>query len=181
MSDFCPVPHIFTISNTSNVPLTWHVSTVPAFFALTPLGSTLAVGGTIDVSVTSKARSAVFTLEIVADVAPSQSVQLQSSLLGYLGPVVSDVDVGNVPVGASSSVFIPAAGDYPGVALGSSLAAFQLNFLKPSNVPGGFGWTLTFSPTVAGLQQSTLTFFSTAGALVCPPNTFVAKGVGLAP
>lgn len=146
--------------------------------AVTPLGSTLPVGGSVDVSVTPKIKGALFDVSIDADVAPSQLLTISIALGGYFLNAFPDLYFGNVPIGTSSTILFSANANGPGVYLSSSNAAFKLLNPQPHQPPGS--WSLTFSPTIAGDQQSTLTAGAIGGVL-CGPNTFVAHGVGVAP
>lgn len=58
----------------------------------------------------------------------------------------------------------------------SSDLTFALNGATPA--PFGF-WRMTFSPHVLGPQEQVFTFGTIFGGGVCPPNTFVARGVGV--
>jgi len=169
----------FDITNTSGVPLTWHVSGNPATMTLSPPSSTLPVGGAITVSVSSSLakKASLSVVSIDADVAPSQSLEIRVSYLGaFLWFQPPDVDFGNVPVGVSSTITIQAAGNYPDMRLQSSNPAFSL----PGSGTQTGTWPLTFLSQTPGPQQSTLTFFSGFGT-VCPPNTFIARATAVAP
>lgn len=176
--DNCPMAKTVTISNTSSVPLTWQMSGNLSNIAVTPLGSTLPAGGAVDVSVTPKVNGALFDVSIDADIAPSQLLTISIVVSGgYFTGSLADVYFGNVPIGMSSTQLITAP-SFPGVILASANAAFKLLAAVPYSPPGS--WVLTFTPTSPGDQQSTLTVGSMVG-VVCPPNTFIAHGVGVAP
>jgi hypothetical protein len=175
------------ITNTSSAPLTWHISGDLTSFAVNPLGSTLAVGEAIDVSIVPKAgvRLAFSIASIDADIAPSQSISLNA----VVNPTVTpppDIDFGNVPIGRfdGPTIFLPlSAWGYfgPGPAMFSSNMSFSLSGNAPNTQPEGFGWIIRFNPQVLGPQESTMTFLTMGGMGVCPPNTFIARGVGIAP
>ena len=192
-----------TITNTSSVPLTWHVTGVPSI-VFTPASSTLAPGESVDVTVTVSAIDRrllwLATVSIDADVAPSQTVEVTVSFSGqYHSTLPADLDFGDVPIPSSSS---PSPGPFPPSAppgapntrfipadpfviselLGSDNPAFSPGGVGTvSYVPGfGMGWLLVFAPQTLGPQEATFTFGSYNKA-VCPPNTFKARGVGVAP
>ena len=125
-------------------------------------------------------------VSIDADGAPSVPLNVWVGLPGYHATPPADIDFGNVPIGPlGASVFISVwgTGGFAGEVLGSSdWYTFRLSGAAPQHQPpdGVLGWTLTFSPTTLGPQQTTLTFGSILGT-VCPPNTFIARGVGVAP
>jgi hypothetical protein len=183
---FCPpASAAFDITNTSSVPLAWHVSGNPSTMQFTPPSSTLAAGGTISVSLSSTAsvKSQRYVVSVDADIAPSQSLQILIAYGGYFVDPPADIDFGNVPVGQYATIFIPLTGSYsyPGTALVSSNSAFDLSGTPPNQVPGGFGWSLRFHSLTAGPQQTTLEFISVSGAQVCLPKTFIARAVAVAP
>ena len=180
-----------TITNTSSIPLTWHGSPSLSTTVLTPNGSTLQPGQALAVSVLPQAMFGVpppSTVRIDADVAPSQTVQLTVSLGGKPAPdlLPPDIDFGNVTVGASATAFVGIAGVGIGtqiLALSDSISnnEFRLSGNAPNIQLGqGFGWIVTFQPLTTGAKERTLTFTDFSNS-VCPPNTFKARGVGLAP
>ena len=183
--DSCPFTRSFTITNTSSSSLTWQVSGDLSAVSIVPTGSTLPAGGAVSVSVTPKwgVKGASPVLSIDADIAPSQPLALSIYISGYYDQPPADIDFGNVPVPGYSSVFISAftiGGSFPGLGLGSINPAFGLSGFTPAQQSGGFGWTLTFHAQTLGPQQTTLQI-GAIGGTVCPPNTFIARAVGVAP
>jgi hypothetical protein len=182
----CPSPQTLVITNTSSMPLTWHVSGNLTNLSFSPLGSTLDVGAAVNVSVvpTLGTLTVFTTLSIDADVASSQSINIGASLDATIVPP-PDLDFGNVPIGGvSPPIFISAfaTATYPGESIISSNQDFSLSGNAPNTQVGGFGWTVSFRPSLLGAQQSTITYFSMSGSIrVCPPNTFIVRGVGVSP
>ena len=142
----CPSAQTVVITNTSSVPLTWHASSTvlqgdsmnpnfPFRIAVSPLGSTLAPGAAVDLSIVPGLGVTSFfaTVNIDADVAPSQAV----NLMGQLTPTVippPDIDLGNVPLGSASQIFIAAqvwSFTYPTEVMSSSNPDFALNGMTP--------------------------------------------------
>src|SRR6478736_2816737 len=187
----CPFAKTFTVANTSSVPLTWHLSGGMSGFTISPLGSVLAVGGAVEVSVLPVGITSYKHVSVDADIAPSQAVDI---VFPVNAPVVlalpPDIDFGDVPVGSSKEVYISVN------SIGfSNVSGPRLSITNsppftlwgstgptggpPGQVSGGFGWTLRFSPQTPGPQQTQLT----AGGMsyVCPPNSFVARATAVAP
>jgi hypothetical protein len=173
-----------TIANTSSVPLTWHASGDLATTLLTPNGSTLEPGGQVSVSVLPQITLGDFSSSVIsidADVAPSQSIEVDAQLFGKEppGPLPPDIDFGDVPVGSHASAFIGVV--TPNVqilVMSGTNFDFSLSGAAPNLQPGGFGWILNFEPSTAGAQLSTLIFTDFAMD-VCPPNSITARGVGV--
>jgi len=185
----CPYPHPFTISNTSSGPLSWHLSGDLSTIDVSPLGSTLPVGGTVDVSVTSKwgVKKASPVVSVDADGAASQTVTVNVAIFGYfVDPPLPDIDFGTVILGQEASVFIPLIGSVTSVHLLSNNADFAvMSGAIPTQQPGGFGWTLIFRSQnglhqTMGPQQARLDVLSSLSE-VCPPNTSVARATVVAP
>ena len=185
--DSCPVAQTVTITNTSAVPVTWHINgDFLSQMDITPTSSTLAAGEAIAVSVIPKhGATPAATLTVDADNAPSQSIRVMSNPGGTYIQIPPDIDFGNVPLGSSISVFIPIpshTGSWSGAALfGPSQEPFLLTSGPPQQQAGGFGWTLTastiFNPFLPlGPAQATFMFTGSPGP-VCPPNTFTARAV----
>jgi len=188
MLDPCLSPKTLTITNTSSVPLTWHVSGDLSGIVFAPLGSTLAAGEAVSVSLTQKPGSMPSQLSIDADIAASQSVQILGAILGVKIQVPPDIDFGNVPVGVPSpTVFIPVppfANTWIGAGLeffGGDASSFEKSGVTPTLQTGGMGWTLSARGSVPGPVQVTLKFFSMGGSTVCEPNTFTARATIVAP
>ncbi len=183
MLDPCLNPKTLTITNTSSVPLTWHVSGDLSGIVFVPLGSMLAAGEAVSVSLTQKPGSMPPSqLSIDADVAASQSVQIWGAILGVKIQLPADIDFGNVPVGIPSpTVFIPVPpfeNNWSGAGLqffGGDASSFEKSGVAPNLQTGGMGWTLYARGSVPGPVQVTLKFFSMTGSTVCEPNTFTAR------
>jgi hypothetical protein len=144
-----------------------------------PLGSTLAAGEAVSVSLTQKLSMTPSQLSIDADIAASQLVYIMGASLGARIQVPPDIDFGNVPVGVPSpTVFIPVPGTWPGTGLtffGGDSSWFQKSGVAPSLGTGGMGWTLYAQGWAPGAVQVTLKFISMTGFPVCEPNTFTAR------
>jgi hypothetical protein len=181
-------PQTLTITNTSNVPLTWHASGNLSAVLLTPSGSTLQPGDGVSVSVLPQIQPGLGSVgsssvvSIDADVAPSQSIEVTAQLTGKpapSGPLPPDIDFGNVPVGSAATAFVPVNSTPILVISSETTPEFSLSGAAP-NFQGTFGngWTVTFQPAVAGAAQATLAFtdFSLS---TCPPNTISARGTGI--
>jgi len=182
MLDPCLVPKPLMITNTSSVPLTWHVNGDPAGVAVVPLGSTLAAGEAVSISLTQKPGSIPSRLDIDADIAASQSVQIVGAILGVKIQVPPDIDFGAVPVGvASPIIFIPVPSyenNWVGAGLeffGGDTSSFEKSGVAPNFQTGGIGWTLYAHGSSPGPVQVTLKFFSMTGSTVCEPSTFTAR------
>jgi hypothetical protein len=182
-------PQTVIITNTSSVPLTWHASGDVSAVLLTPNGSTLQPGDGVSVSVLPQIQASAFlgsplVVSIDADVAPSQSIEVDALLIGKPAPpqpLPPDVDFGNVRVGDAVTGFVGVVGGSVQVLTSSNSWVFALSGAAPNLQSGfGFGWTVTFQPATAGPQQSTLTFTDFAMD-ICPPNTITARGVGVDP
>jgi hypothetical protein len=168
-----------TITNTSTVPLTWHVSGDLTGIAFTPQGSTLAAGEAVSASLVQTAAGIPGTnLQIDADIAASQALLAQGVILGVRIQPPADIDFGNVPLGvASPTVCIPIPGVRPGEGLqfyGNS-ASFQKSGVAPNLQTCGMGWTLYVQGWVPGPIETPLQFISMSGTTVCAPNTFTAR------
>jgi hypothetical protein len=180
-----------TITNTSGIPLTWHVSGVLTALTVTPPGSTIPAAGSLDVSFVPNqgTHQLPSMLSIDADSAPSQTIQIFQNVNEASVVPPPDIDFGNVPVhgaGSGPTVFIPIPsitfGLIDGLAFngGSGEPTFEKSGVAPGPQTGGFGWTLQFNPPAFGPQETTLTFIKFSGT-VCQPNSFKAHGVGVSP
>ena len=190
--DSCALPpQSFTITNTSNIALTWHASANQSWAVPTPSGSTLAPGQAVEVSVNvhSSALQASTVIHIDTTAAPSQTVQVSTFYIVYPAPtsLPPNVEFGNVPIGTTVTAGVDAfavAMSYTGLAAGFSGAHapdIQFPTGAPTQQPGGvFGWTVTFTPHSLGEQSGTIDFIDIFKG-TCPPNTITVHGVGVAP
>ena len=176
-----------TITNTSGVALTWHATASPATTSVSPNGSTLGPGQAVAVSV----LPAIFapgpaSLSINADVAPSQSVQINKFVSGKPPPpqLPLDIDFGNVALGVRVTAFVSVNGLGTDVKImgktGPDNNEFQQSGFTPAGQPGGVGWQIYFLPTTLGAKEQKFAFNDFSFA-ICPPNTFMARGVGVLP
>ena len=186
----CTVPpQTFTISNTGQSPLTWTAAVGAPLVTLAPSSSTLLPGNevTVTVSVTTPVQLSSeqsFQITITSDIAaqPPTLVQVTYAVSGTLIGVQPDIDFGEVPLGQTKMVSVPAPphGTVE-LALGSSNHVFSVpNLLLHAENH----WTLYFTPSVLGPQSSTLQIIVPfgSGGPPCPsPNLFAARGVGIAP
>ncbi|MEI9942425.1 MAG: hypothetical protein WDO69_34855 [Pseudomonadota bacterium] len=181
----CTVPLIVTITNTSSIPLTWHVSGDVSKLVITPLGSTIPGGGSRDVSFLpiQGASTPPYLIYIDADIAPSQTIGFDGYPNGTTVVPPADIDFGNVPLqplfgGSPPMVHIAIPGVTHGILSGATVsgdAAFSLSGVAPI-----IDWTLTFRPQTLGPHEATVTFINFSGT-VCPPNSFKVRGTGVSP
>jgi len=193
-----PVQHVI-ISNDGGSPFTWlanvHFVGTLQPVQVAPNTSTLLPGTSVTVevspSVPQVAGNIVSDIAITTDLAdqPMALVALSYSVSGFGITPPPDIDFGEVPTSSMASGIIEAVQFYnvPGVVLTASgflpgttpLPQFSLHGAVPNDPSPGL-WTLYFMPQVVGPASVTLTVGS-MGHVVCPPNTFTANGVGVAP
>jgi len=190
--DSCALPpQSFTITNTSNVNLTWHAWANLSWAVPTPSGSTLAPGQAVEVSVNVHSsglfESTVINIDTTA--APSQTVQVSTNYITYPAPtsLPPNVEFGNVPLGTTVTAGVNAfavGGGYQSLAAVSSgphSVDIQFPLGAPTNQPSGvFGWMVTFKPQSLGEHAGKIAFIDIFKG-TCPPNTITVHGVGVAP
>jgi hypothetical protein len=186
MGDCTAPPQTFTISNAGESALTWTAALSAPLIAVTPSSSTLQPGTAIAVSVSAQTPvplGALIVITITSDVVaqPPTTISVQYGVRGTVIGVQPDIDVGEVPLGQSKTVSVPAPGHPGELALVSSNSAFSV---QGTLLHDKDHWTMIFTPNVLGPQSTTLAIsvpFGIGGP-VCPPNNlFTARGVGIAP
>lgn len=184
----CTAPsQTFIISNTGQSALTWTAALSLPYIVVAPSSSTLLPGTAITVSVSTTTPvhlgpTPEVVITITSDVAeqPPAKVSVYYAVSGTLIGVQPDLDVGEVPLGQSKWVSVPAPPHAIDLALGSSNPAFSV---ENALVHGDDHWTMRFTPSALGPQSTTLSIIAPFnGAPACPsPNRFIARGVGTAP
>jgi len=181
----CNVPaQSLTISNTGGSPLAWFAEVGGAVpVRVIPFSSTLLPGASVTVNVSPflppRTATVSGTITINTDVAGQLSpIGVVYNVSGFAVMPPPDIDFGAVPIGSQKRVSF-AAPSAPGVLLVSSNPDFLLTGAAPADPSPGF-WTLVFIPRVTGPESTTLTLGS-FNKTICPPNTFTASGVGVAP
>jgi hypothetical protein len=176
----------FTISNTGGSEFTWWATVDGVPVLPNPLFSMLLPGDSVEVAISplTPLSRGTFNGTITIDtdspaIGALGPIQVFYDMSGYFVTPPADIDFGEVPLGSEKSISFPASFNVPGVLLGSSNWDFVLTGNAPADPMPGW-WTLIFTPVVLGPQSTTLTLGSFAG-IVCPPNTFTGKGVGVAP
>jgi hypothetical protein len=201
-SAICPnpptaTPQTVTLTNTGGTALTWtatfdssHIFDAPDA-SLSPSTSTLAPGAHIDVTVSPATLEefqyvmgttlALGDLSITTDVTADTAhvVTLSEDAYGYFAGPPDLTTFGTVTVGdaVQKTIHGIASPASPGgIVLQSSNPDFALSGLVPSPIDAS--WTLTFQPSAAGLESTTLTAGDMFGHCIYPPNTFVVTGTG---
>lgn len=183
-----------TISNPSDSPITWTAEVVaqpPTYFPLPvyidPLSSTLLPGGSVVMHVSPFPSYPVLTRNTAwpGTISLTQDVSI-AVLYGVRGfraaTLPEDIDFGAVPLCENKTLSVPTFGvdgTIPRLAASydSDFVVWGLHTATPPpwDKPP---WTLSFSPRALGPRTTTLTVTSSDG-IVCAPNNFAARGVGV--
>lgn len=189
MGDCTVAPQTFTLSNTGQSPLTWNAALAPALLAVAPASSTLQPGAEVTVSVgqttpvqLSLGQSLALTITSDVPAQPPTAISVFYMARGTMIGVQPDIDVGEVRLGQSKTVSVPAPPHSVELALGSGNS--PVFSISEPLVHGADHWTMVFTPAVLGPQSVTLSIIVPfgPGGPACPnPNLFTARGTGIAP
>jgi hypothetical protein len=185
--DHTPTPNGFALTNTSAGPVTWTARVSSTYFSLDNVGSTLAAGDSVAVTVSAVALSGyppgqtVDDAVVVTEGDPSacaHSLPIQEAFEGYFF-LPATLAFGDVALGRSSTLHVAAT------FTGSSYFAGVLSAGPPPDFAGSVqagpapitGLDVAFSPSALGPRSGTVSFVGYMNPVCTPP--IVASGNGV--
>jgi streptogramin lyase len=185
--DPTPSPNGFTFTNSSAGPVTWTAQVSSAYFSLDNVGSTLAAGDSVTVTVSAVALHGYPPGETTDDTvvvtendpnACAHSLPIQEAFEGYFF-LPASLLYGDVALGSSSTLHVSAT--FTGVSdlAGVLSASPTTDFVGSVQAGPGpvTGLDVAFTPSALGPRSGTVSFTGYMSPICTPP--IAASGIGV--
>jgi hypothetical protein len=181
-----PQPRTLTLTNTSASPVTFTTGLGTSYFSVSPAGSTLGAGDSVDLTVSAASLPgnppgpSVTDSLVIQSSGQTLTIPVRESFNGIFVPTGS-IAFGDVTVGTTAYQTVDIV-DTEAYELGSSMASpnppFNEQLANPNDQTAYTQpWTISFGPRTAGAFTGTAQFGG-FNVYNCTPNSIALSGTG---